>query len=415
MQQNHIPTMNEMRDFVRGSSSMQLSFDDKSQAYVWLQKLLKRVRYHQLSKADKGLVRAYVMALTGYRPAQVTRLIRQQRRTGKIARRPSSRNIFTRRYTREDVLALAEIDNAHDRLSGPAVLRLCVRAYDQFGDDRYERLAGISVAHLYNLRGTRTYRRLTTTFTKTQSTTTMIGERRKPRPDGRPGFIRVDTVHQGDLDKQKGVYHINLVDEVTQWEVVVCVEAITEKQMVPALEAALELFPFLLHNFHADNGSEYINRRVAGLLERLLVKLTKSRAYHSGDNGLAETKNGSVIRKALGHGHIPQIHAPVINDWYKQWFIPYLNFHRPCGYRTTTVNPKTGKKTHKYPAKDYRTPYEVLQLLPAAEATLRSGITFAKLDQLAYAMSDTDWAVATAKAKERMLQAIQTKENELRL
>lgn len=407
--------MNEMRDFVRGSSSMQLSFDDKSQAYVWLQKLLKRVRYHQLSKADKGLVRAYVMALTGYRPAQVTRLIRQQRRTGKIARRPSSRNIFTRRYTREDVLALAEIDNAHDRLSGPAVLRLCVRAYDQFGDDRYERLAGISVAHLYNLRGTRTYRRLTTTFTKTQSTTTMIGERRKPRPDGRPGFIRVDTVHQGDLDKQKGVYHINLVDEVTQWEVVVCVEAITEKQMVPALEAALELFPFLLHNFHADNGSEYINRRVAGLLERLLVKLTKSRAYHSGDNGLAETKNGSVIRKALGHGHIPQIHAPVINDWYKQWFIPYLNFHRPCGYRTTTVNPKTGKKTHKYPAKDYRTPYEVLQLLPAAEATLRSGITFAKLDQLAYAMSDTDWAVATAKAKERMLQAIQTKENELRL
>jgi len=39
-----------------------------------------------------------------------------------------------------------------------------------------------------------------------------IGTRRKPDPQGEPGYLRVDTVHQGDLDKQKGVYHINLVD-----------------------------------------------------------------------------------------------------------------------------------------------------------------------------------------------------------
>ena len=413
MHQNTIPTINEMRAFVAGSNSLVLSFDDKSQAYAWLQELLKSSRYNQLGKADKGFVRAYAMAFTGYQSAQLTRLIRQHTSTCKIKRKTSSRHVFAAKYSREDILALAEIDNAHDRLSGPAALRLCVRAYVTFGDGRYGRLAGISVSHIYNLRSRPTYRLRAVTFTRTQATVTAIGERRKPRPEGRPGFIRVDTVHQGDLDKVKGVYHINLVDEATQWEAVVAVESITEKHMVPALEAALGSFPFLLTNFHADNGSEYINRRVAELLERLLMKLTKSRAYHSGDNGLVETKNGSIIRKALGYGHIPRIYAPIMNDWYRQWFVPYLNFHRPCGYRTTTVDPKTGKRTHTYPAKNYKTPYEFLRSLPDSKVALRTGITFAKLDGLAYAMSDTDWAKATAAAKGRMLQTIQLKEKEL--
>ncbi|MGI9028022.1 MAG: integrase catalytic domain-containing protein [Candidatus Saccharimonadales bacterium] len=343
---------------------------------------------------------------------QVTRHIRTYAAHGKIVRKPSTRHVFARKYSREDIAALAELDNAHDRLAGQAVRSLCERAYVLFGDERYERLAGISVAHIYNLRERPDYKRHATTFTKTQATMVAIGERRKPRPDGVAGHIRVDTVHQGDLDKQKGVYHINLVDEVTQWEVVVCVEKISEKFMIPALEAALLAFPFVILGFHADNGSEYMNRLVAELLERLRVKLTKSRAYHSGDNGLVETKNGSIIRKALGYGHIPQVHAPGINQWYQDWFVPYLNFHRSCGYRITTVDPKTGKRTHRYPAKGYMTPYAKLQSLSGGKFTLRPGITFASLDCLAYAMSDTDWVLASQAAKERMLSDIikQTKQ-----
>jgi transposase InsO family protein len=147
---------------------------------------------------------------------------------------------------------------------------------------------------------------------------------------------------------EKGVYHVNLVDEVTQWEVVVAVEGISERFMLPALEAAMKLFPFRIVNFHADNGSEYINKQVAGLLERMLVKLTKSRPRHSGDNGLVETKNGSIIRKALGYMHIPRTpdNVAVINRWYMAWFVPYLNFHRPCAFRKTTVDGKTGNRTH---------------------------------------------------------------------
>lgn len=412
MQTTQTPTLDEMRSFVAGSESLKLSFQDKREAYGWITSVLVSAKYITLSKPDKGIVRAYLAAVSGYGLAQVTRHIRTYVTKGAITRKPSSRHIFTRIYTREDIAALAIIDNAHHRLSGQATRDLCQRAYVLFGDNAYQRLAGISVAHIYNLRNGLDYKRRSTTFHKTQATTVAIGERRKPRPDGIAGHIRVDTVHQGDLDKQKGVYHINLVDEVTQWEVVVCVEKISETYMIPALEAALLAFPFVILGFHADNGSEYINRLVAELLERLRIKLTKSRAYHSGDNGLVETKNGSVIRKALGYGHIPQIHAPVINQWYMEWFVPYLNYHRSCGYRVTTIDPESGKRTHRYPAKGYMTPYAKLQSLPTDKFTLKPGATFAGLDELAYAMSDTDWALATQAAKERMLSHItnQTKQ-----
>ena len=97
---------------------------------------------------------------------------------------------------------------------------------------------------------------------------------------------------------------INAVDEVTQWEIVAAVGQISEAWLIPVLERILAQFPFRILGFHSDNGSEYINHRVAEMLNKLLVEQTKSRPRHSNDNGLAETKNGAVIRKHMGFGHI---------------------------------------------------------------------------------------------------------------
>src|SRR5450631_4383275 len=103
-------------------------------------------------------------------------------------------------------------------------------------------------------------------YQPTRPTPVNIGERRRPEPDSRPGYLRVDTVHQGDLDGVKGVYHINAVDEVTQWQVAGSVEAITQTHLGPVLLAILAQFPFLIRGFHSDNGTEYINQSVADLL-----------------------------------------------------------------------------------------------------------------------------------------------------
>jgi hypothetical protein len=95
------------------------------------------------------------------------------------------------------------------------------REHYDFGDPRFERLSGLSVAQLYRLRQSRAYRQKRIVCQPTRPTPVSIGEWRRRDTQGRPGYLRVDTVHQGDdLDGNKGVYHINAVDEVTQWEVV---------------------------------------------------------------------------------------------------------------------------------------------------------------------------------------------------
>ncbi|GAC1503704.1 MAG: hypothetical protein NVS1B10_08820 [Candidatus Saccharimonadales bacterium] len=407
MDTTHIPTLIQMAEYVIGSNTVSLHCQDRNEAYNYIKRVLVAHNYITLKKPAKSTVRKYLLAITGYSKAQIDRLTGQYISSGEIALAPRTQPTFVGKYLPEDIAELARIDELHEDLSGPAICRILRREYTVFHNQACIRLKDLSSSHLYNLRKTNRYQRRHMKFTKTKPASVRIGERTKPANNGQPGYLRVDSVHQGDKDGEKGVYHINLVDEVTQWEVVVCVEGISEKFMIPALTAAMDLFPFMMLNFHADNGSEYINQKVAGLLQHMLVKLTKSRPYHSGDNGLAETKNGSIIRKALGWIHIPRTADNVasINRWYAAWFVPYLNFHRPCAYRVTTIDDK-GKRTHKYPKDQYMMPYEKLKSRPNAEQYLKPGITFELLDQQAYALSDTQWSETMQIEKAAMWESI---------
>jgi len=193
---------------------------------------------------------------------------------------------------------------------------LCERAFRVFGDARYERLATISNGHRYHLRQVKLYLRQRVMVSKTRSLKVTIGERRKPRPQGQPGFLRVDSVHHGDPEGIKGLYLINAIDEVTQFQYVAAVERISERFLLPILEALILAFPFIIRGFHADNGSEYINHRVAALLNKLHIEeFTQSRARRSNDNALVESKNGSIVRKHLGYSHIPGGYASQVNDF----------------------------------------------------------------------------------------------------
>ena len=178
----------------------------------------------------------------------LTRLLHQHRTTGAIADRRRPRHPFPRRYTKADIGLLAEVDALHGTLSGPATCKLCVRALQLFGDRRFERLAAISNGHLYNLRHSTSYQRRRGTMpAPTRPVHIAIGERRRPQPFGQPGYLRVDSVHQGDLDGIKGLYHLNLVDEVTQFQFVGSVERIDTlprpRPRSPAPGVPLQLSP----------------------------------------------------------------------------------------------------------------------------------------------------------------------------
>lgn len=342
--------------------------------------------------------------MTGFSDAQMTRLIARNRTQGRIAPQRGARHSFPRWYTKLDVELLAEMDNLHERLSGPATKKLFQRAYELYDDVRYERLKDISIGHLYNLRVTKQYGLRCVTLAKTRPVKRDIGLRKKPQAKGRPGFLRIDTVHQGDRDKEKGVYHINIVDEVTQWEVIGAIQGISEALLLPLLETMLGLFPFDILGFHSDNGSEYINHQIAAMLNKMLIEQTKSRANRTNDNALVEGKNGSVIRKHMGYFHIPSRYAVEVNAFYRGYLNEYLNFHRPCGFATKTTDNK-GKVKKVY--KTWQTPYERLKSLKKKWwKYLREGVTKQALEAFALRRTDNEHARLMQIAKDKLFSAL---------
>ena len=372
----------------------------------WLADLLQRFRYPILTRADKGILRCFAMKVGGFSRAQLTRLIAQWLDTGQLVdRRGPPTRPFPRRYTPADITALVELDRLHGQLSGPATRKLAERACCVFGDPRYQRLATISVGHLYNLRASASYRKQRGHYQHTRPVVSVIGERRRPQPDGQPGYLRVDSVHQGDFEGVKGVYVINLVDAVTQFEFVGAVPRISEAFLLPLLTEALAAFPFVLKGFHSDNGSEYINHRVAAMLDKLHLEFTKSRPRHCNDNALVESKNASVVRKHLGYTHIPSHHADLVHAFTRDVLTPYLNFHRPCFFPVITTD-QQGRQRRRYPLATLNTPYEKLKTIDPQGRCLKPGITFAHLDKIALHVSDSQAAEHLNQSRQKLFNTI---------
>ena len=403
-----IQTLDHVRAFLEGNEPADFELTDRTSAYAFVRRALVRFEYHGLRKPDKSLVKRYLEKVTGFSRAQVTRLVGQHRRSGHIRdhRGKPPANAFARRYSDLDAALLAEVDEAFGQLSGPATKVILRRMLEVYGDERFARLATISNGHLYNLRKSRSYRMGRLTFRKTRPTPVAIGVRRKPDPGGQPGFLRVDTVHLGDRAGKKGIYLINVVDEVTQFQHLGAVPRIGHHFLVPRLEALLSAFPFRITAFHADNGSEYVNRQVAGLLNNLHIgTFTKSRPRHCNDNALVESKNGSVVRRWLGHIHVPHALVPQVNAFLDHALGPFLNFHRPCLFPTEVAGPN-GRIKRRYRQQDVATPYEKFKSLPRAERFLRPGVTFETLDQLAAAASDLDAAKTVQRARDDLLRLV---------
>lgn len=402
----NLTTIEELEHFIQGNQSVAFTvLGDKHERYQFIQKTLIKFRYFTLSKPDKGVLNRYIRKMTGYSRQQLTRLIKQYKDVGRIKWRPCRSNGFSTTYDKNDIKLLVEMDTRHEDICGHAIKKLCERAYNKFEQKEYQTLANISVSHLYNLRKSNGYQKQRRVFTKTQARQVAIGERRKPQPNGQPGYIRIDTVHQGDLDKKKGVYHINAVDEVTQFEVVCSVEQISECYLIPVLTQMLAAFPFVLKGFHSDNGSEYINKHVCKLLKNLHIELTKSRSRHSNDNALAESKNASIVRKQFGYQHIAQKWAPLMNEFNLKYLYPYINYHRPCFFPEITTDSK-GKQRKKYPYKNMMTPYEKLKSLTDAKTYLKPDIHFEILDEQVMEMTDNACAELLQKERNKLFNQI---------
>ncbi len=236
---------------------------------------------------------------------------------------------------------LAETDERHDTPSGPAVKKLCEGAWRLFGQSEYERLAQITVSLLYITSANPSRARLSgVTSQRPDRGRSPIGGNAANRPQRAPRIYPHRYRPPGDSGGKKGVYHVSAVGEVTQFEVVCTVEKISESYLIPMREHLLDTLAFTRRGFHSDNHSEYINKRLAELLEKPFIAFTKSRSRQSNDNALAESKNGSVVRKVFGYSHIPSRFAQRIHRLNQEVLNFYANYHHPCFFPRPTRMPK---------------------------------------------------------------------------
>lgn len=372
MDDENIKSVAELKALVKLENGVKFVSEDREQTYQWIGRTLGKFRYFGETKRNKCIIKNYLIMMSGYSESQIDKLIKRKKETGRVFVMERTQNTFVKFYGVEDIVLLAEIGAAYEYQNANALRKVFYDMYHIYGDNNFEKLSRISASHIYNLKKTRVYQCRTLEYTKTRPTAVSIGERRKPEPNGIPGYLRVDSVHQGDLDKEKGVYHINIVDEVTQFEYTACVEKISEDFLIPILEELIESYPYKIINFHSDNGSEYINQVVAKLLNKLSINQTKSRSRQTNDNALVEGKNGAVIRKFMGYVHIPKKNAELINEFDRKYLNPFINFHRYSAFPTDIIDER-GKVKKKY--KDYMTPCQKLLSIPNVENYLKPGIT----------------------------------------
>ena len=383
MDDSRLANLTELKAFLTSSKKMVLKTETINEKYKFINKVIKRFKYQKLSRKEKHIVLIYLKKVTGYKKAQLLRLVKRALK-GDLKRTVYVRDNPHIIYGLEDIKLLETTDALHRRLNSAATKEILRREAKLFGHNDYNRISKISTSHINNLRHSNTYHKFWVNGTKAGEVP--IGKTKKPEANNSPGSIRIDTVHQRD------VYHINAVDEVIQWEIVVCVPLISERYLLPALKRLLSQFPFIIFNFHSDRGSEFINKLVAKLLNKLLIEQTKSRSRHCNDNALIESKNGSVIRKNMGYTHINFRAAEIISDFYKKWLNPYLNYHRPSLFVTEIVKDRKGKEKKVYG--QAAMPYEKLKEISRIKKKdfFKAGIAFDKLDIIAYQYSDNQFA-----------------------
>lgn len=389
-------------------NEVKLEITTHKEKYKFIKSVLIRLKYNNLPNKDKTVVWDFIKFFTNYSIAHIKRLIRKWKNGTLYYSTTRNRGNFPLKYFPIDIALLIATDIAHECLSGQATRTILKREYVVFKNEKYKTISEISASHIYNIRNDNLQYTSSKamTFKRTKATQVNIGIRKKPQPNGKPGYVRVDTVHQGDFKGQKGVYHINIVDEVTQYEIVATVEKISEKFLKPVIEEMLKLFPFVVYEFHADNGSEYINKIVVKLLNKIHIELTKSRSRQSNDNALVESKNGSIIRKAYGRNYIAQKWAKLINEFNKKYLNLYLNYHRPCAFSIDIKDDK-GKIKKKY--NHWIIPYEKFKSLENAKQYLKPNFSFEELDKIAYEKSDNDFAEKMQEEKTKLFKIVSKK------
>ena len=103
MNDGQLQTVERVRGFLEGSEAVEFRGLTAQEKYCWIEEVLIRFSYYRLKRGEKGVIRRYIEKVTGYSRSQVSRLIAEYKRTGRLRRMQYRRQCFPRKYTPSEV------------------------------------------------------------------------------------------------------------------------------------------------------------------------------------------------------------------------------------------------------------------------------------------------------------------------
>ena len=117
-----------------------------------------------------------------------------------------------------------------------------------------------------------------------------------------PGYLEIDLVaHGGGIVTGAFIHSLVVTDVSSGWTEAVPLLAREQSQVVEGLEAISSVFPMPVRGIDSDNDSVFINETLVQYCVDRDIEFTRSRAYRKNDQAWIEQKNGSVIRRFVGH------------------------------------------------------------------------------------------------------------------
>jgi hypothetical protein len=300
------------------------------------------VRYQEAARADKQIILDEFVKATGYHRKYAITIL-----NGFDPASPSptqrGRRPQNRKYDDDVKEALVVVWEAANRICSkrlvpflPELVKVLER-YDhlQLSADVRERLVAISASTvdrlLYDVRHGEKATGLSTTKPGGLLKHMIQIRTFADWDDDRPGFLEADLVaHCGDDGGGHFLYTLVITDVATGWTEFAALLFRDQETTLQAIERLRTQLPFDMLGLDTDNGKEFLNYLLYHYCQDESITFTRSRPYKKNDQCHVEQKNGSVVRKFVGHDRFEGIEpCRILGALYEPLRL-YVNFFQPC-------------------------------------------------------------------------------------
>ncbi len=167
-----------------------------------------------------------------------------------------------------------------------------------------------------------------------------------------PGYFEIDFVlHCGDSTAGSFIHTLVATDVCSGWTECVPLLAREQSLVVEGLELLIRQIPFPVLGIDSDNDSAFINDTLLDFCRRHKLEFTRCRSYHKNDQAWVEQKNGSVVRRLVGHQRFSGFVAGQTLAHLYHHARLYVNFFQPSfKLREKTRDRGKEKRTYYQPA-----------------------------------------------------------------